>query len=361
MLKTKRSDFVLVVIVMFSMLTMYAYMPMAQADSLNYANTTLSDSEGGETATSTILFRPDIGLNVDEYMRVTYASSEFQDFVVIAASACPADTTASSSETSNDFRVVECVATAYIVATGSPNYQIEIQHRNPTTEDISYSVTVSTHEADGTEIESTETKVYILSDVSVTATVPATLTFGVELLGMNSTRNTINGVALTGTSSATALAFGTLDPAASSTYGHELTVETNASGGYTVTVQQDAELTNGAANTINSFDNANDGFGNASTTAVWSGPDATLGTDRTYGHMGVIGDDISDMSVDYSGSQYAGLDAANPLQVMAHDGPANGAGEGTGIAGVAYTIEISALQEAGDYESNLTYVCTPTY
>ncbi len=354
MLKTKRSDFVLVVIVMFSMLAMYAYMPMVQADSMDSAKTTLSDSDIDATATSTIVVNLGTAITVGQYIRVTY-ESDFRNFVVIPATACPVLSTASSTGTSNDWRVIECVATTTIAAATST---IVIQHQNPSSES-DYSVTISTHEVNGTEIESSETKVYILNDVEVTATVPATLTFGVDLLGMNSTRNTINGVALTGSSTETALAFGTLNDTSSSTLGHELSVSTNASGGYTVTVQQDAEMTNGAADTINSFFNAPDGQGSTSP-AVWGAPSASLGDTETYGHMGVISDDTDNMAVNYSDSKYAGLDAANPIQVMAHNGPANGTGE-AGVAGVAYTVEISSLQEAGDYSSALTYVCTPTY
>ncbi len=355
MLKTKRSDFVLVVIVIFSMLTMYAYMPMAQADSLDSAKTTLSDSDISETATSTIVVNLGTAITVGQYIRVTYEENDFTNLLTVAG-ACPILSNASTTGTSDSFLVVECVATTTIAAATST---IVIQHQNPSSEN-SYSVTISTHEVDGTEIESSETKVYILNDVEVTASVPATLTFSVDQLTPTSTRNTINGVAINGTSTATALAFGTLDPTASTTLGHELTVSTNASGGYTVTVQQNQELTNGAADTINSFFNAPDGQG-STTPAVWGAPSASLGDTETYGHMGVISDDITNMSVDYSSSKYAGLNGADPIQVMAHNGPANATGEGTGIAGVAYTIEISALQEAGDYESYLTYVCTPTY
>ncbi|MCK5358517.1 MAG: hypothetical protein KAJ48_08995, partial [Elusimicrobiales bacterium] len=215
----------MVVIVMFSMLAMYAYMPMVQADSMDSAKTTLSDSDIDATATSTIVVNLGTAITVGQYIRVTY-ESDFRNFVVIPATACPVLSTASSTGTSNDWRVIECVATTTIAAATST---IVIQHQNPSSES-DYSVTISTHEVNGTEIESSETKVYILNDVEVTATVPATLTFGVDLLGMNSTRNTINGVALTGSSTETALAFGTLNDTSSSTLGHELSVSTNASG-----------------------------------------------------------------------------------------------------------------------------------
>ncbi|MCK5211391.1 hypothetical protein KAJ89_01690 [Candidatus Parcubacteria bacterium] len=360
MLKTKRSDFVLVVIVMFSMLTMYAYMPMAQAASMDNALTRLSDSDKNILATSTIEF--ELGdanfLTAAQYVRITYELG-FTGMSSVNLT-CPSGTTASTTGTSDTYRVVECNVTSFLTSTSTVTITVG-NHTNPNPGvGTAYSVWVSSHQSNGTEIEQTETKVYIIDDVQVTATVPATLTFGVGLLGTSSARSSINGVDLTGSSTATTLAFGTLDPTASSTLGHELTVSTNASAGYSVTVQQDAELTNGAADTINSFFNAPDGQGSSTNAVAWGAPSAVLGSTETYGHMGVTSDDTN-ANPDYSGGLYAGLSAATKLEVMTHDGPANGAGEGVGIAGVAYTIEISALQEAGDYTSNLTYVCTPTY
>jgi hypothetical protein len=49
------------------------------------------------------------------------------------------------------------------------------------------------------------------------------------------------------------------------------------------------------------------------------------------------------------------------MVVMHHDGPADGSTDNKGAANVAYTAEITALQEAGDYESTLTYIATPTF
>ena len=46
---------------------------------------------------------------------------------------------------------------------------------------------------------------------------------------------------------------------------------------------------------------------------------------------------------------------------MGHTGPANAAGVGIGTTTVGYKIELSSLQEAGDYTTTLTYVATPTF
>ena len=47
---------------------------------------------------------------------------------------------------------------------------------------------------------------------------------------------------------------------------------------------------------------------------------------------------------------------------MAHNGAADGTGNGTGTANIGYQVEISALQEASDdYSTTLRYVATPTF
>ena len=56
-----------------------------------------------------------------------------------------------------------------------------------------------------------------------------------------------------------------------------------------------------------------------------------------------------------------GLTGTAPLEVMSHNGPVYGGTTGSGLARVAYTIEIKTLQEAGDYSNVLTYVVTPKF
>ena len=53
--------------------------------------------------------------------------------------------------------------------------------------------------------------------------------------------------------------------------------------------------------------------------------------------------------------------ATDQVEVMYHTGPSDGTTPDKGLTQVAYTAEISTLQEAGDYENTLTYICTPQY
>ncbi len=363
MLKTKRLTIVLVSVIIFSMVAIYGFGPAAYAvTSLESASVLLGDSNLEATATSTVSvnFGDTHPLTEGQIIRVSYEDALWLNFANVYAD-CGDDMTASTTNTAETYQVVECVVDPgkYLAATGTTLHTFDIgQITNPNAESATgYNITISTHDTNGSEIESSQVKVYILNDVEVSAHVNASLTFSVSELGPHSVRNTINGVPLTGTSTDQSLGFGTIDSTGSTTLGHELAVSTNASNGYVVTVQQDHEMRTAAGDTINSFDNAPDG--QATTTAdTWKGPSTVLGNDATYGHMGLTTED--DIAA-FSGSKYVGLNGANPVTIMSHDGPAIETAEDVGLSAVAYTVEISALQEAGDYTSNITYVCTPTY
>ena len=54
--------------------------------------------------------------------------------------------------------------------------------------------------------------------------------------------------------------------------------------------------------------------------------------------------------------------STTPREVFYHDGPAAGVGTATGTTYVAYSVEITGLQEAADdYQTVLTYIATPTF
>ncbi len=356
MLKNKQKRLFLVAIVIFSLISVYTYIPFAEAASLTNAKDTISDSDvGAAGVTHTIQFTTGQTLSAGYYMQVILPSA----FTNIATSSitCPdaASTTPyvfGGGTQSWDIRCV--VNTGETIATGTKTLVIA-NTTNPSTAG-DYTIDLATKDSSDVEIESAQVKVYIIDDVTVTATVDASLTFTISGVDANTV---INGVTTTGTTTATAISFGTLDTSASSTLGQALAVSTNATDGFVVTVQQDQELTSAAGATINSFDNSPDGTG-STTPHKWAAPLNVLDSTNTYGHMGITTDD-ADLATDFTGSKYAGLNGTDPLVIMSHNGPADGVTQNKGYAKVAYTIEITDLQEAGDYTNTLTYICTPTY
>lgn len=229
---------------------------------------------------------------------------------------------------------------------GSPDAQIS----NPAAEG-SYEIDVVAGSDTGS------TRVVILDSVTVTATVDTIFNFTVD--GVTS-GGTVNGEAITGDTSSTSITFGDLTDLTATTSAQQLTVTTNAANGYVVTVQTDGDLRSTTGATIDNFNIGSD----TNTPTTWAAPTADVNLANTWGHWGVTSDDIDiDSRV---GNQFgANLFVAastTPREVMQHDGPVNGEGVGVGTTTVAYKVEITALQEAGDdYSTTLTYVATPTF
>ena len=134
----------------------------------------------------------------------------------------------------------------------------------------------------------------------------------------------------------------------------DLTVVTNASNGFQVTVEHDGNLRSSSGADIDGFI---DGAWTDTPTA-WQPPATTLNDEDTYGHMGISSDDTG-----FSFTEDEWISASTTPRVMFdHPNSTDGSTTGEGTTRIAYQIEISALQEAGnDYTNTLTYIATPTF
>lgn len=234
----------------------------------------------------------------------------------------------------------------------------EEQITNPATTS-SYTITIG-----GTFDGTGEARVAIIGDVYVTASVGSSLTCSISGVS-NSTA--IKNTNTTITSTTTTIPFATLTAGAAKVAAQIISVSTNATAGFTVTLEQNQYLTSAGGANINCFD---DGVC-ATTTgsyAAFSAPAGTLGSADTYGHFAFTSEDTS-LGTNCGASDFGtktedkwgGLLGTTTDEVMCHDGPADGSTEHQGQTQVGFQIEISSLQESGDYSSYLTYICTPTY
>ena len=339
MQKIKRFRIAVVAVLILSMMTIYGSAPKADAASLDLAKDTISDSSPSqEEVTHTIEYDLGTALIAGQYVRFTFEAGIDLDS---ATTTCPLNTTASATA-----QLIDCVVDAgQTLASTTATSTIITDAANPSTTG-DYSVTISTHGVDDVEIESSEVKIYIIDEITVTARVDAILSFSI---GTTTPDDMIGAENFSSTSSPTSLAFGTLDADTEYLMGHLLTVSTNADDGYVVTVQQDTNLKTAAAADIDSF--------STSSSAIWTSPTANINDEDTWGSLGLTSDDGDAIT----SGQYQGLDGVNAFTVMTHNGPVSGAGVGVGTTTVGYKIEVSALQEAGDYQNALTYICTPTY
>lgn len=346
----KRIRFVVVAIMIFSLVAMYGYVPNVKAASMDTASDTISDSTAGAAATHTIVYNLGTALTAGQYVDVDFETGDFD--LSNATGTCPSGTALSTT-------------TDQLTCTGAMSSTSDltitaINVINPSTASSSYSVTLTSRESGGTEIETIQMKVYIVNNVTISATVNATLSFFVNGV---SASTVVNGVTCTENSTATTTPFGTIDDTASSTVCQRLSVTTNAGNGYSVTVEQSSNMVNGSGDTINAFADEV-----TSTSTVWTAPSGVIGSPDTYGHMGLTSSDGTLDGTNYDGdtnpfasSKYIGLNGTSTRQVLYHTSIANGTTDGEGYADVAYTVEVSALQEAGDYEATLKYIVTAAY
>jgi hypothetical protein len=191
----------------------------------------------------------------------------------------------------------------------------------------SYTLAIS-----GTFGDSGNIVINILSDdqVSVSATVAESLTFTIS-------DNSIGFGTLS--SSAAQYATGDTTGSASETEAHTLVVGTNASNGYTMTVNG-ATLTSGA-NTITAIGSSN--------TA------SSAGTEQFGLRMSASGGSGA-VSAPYAASGFAFDTAAFPDQIAS----ASGSSANTTYS-VRYLGNITAQTEAGAYTATLTYVATANF
>jgi hypothetical protein len=205
------------------------------------------------------------------------------------------------------------------------------------------------------------TRVAIVDVVTVTAAVETIFNFTVS--GVGSALN-VNGDTTTVVSTPTTIPFGVLSADTQETAAQDLQVSTNAKNGFVVTVQADQQLTSATGADIDGFESGS----YTTTPTLWTGPTPTLGNEDTYGHWGITTNDdtltpvLSD-PFDAAGTGQLYVSASTtPVEVFRNDGPVDGTTQGLGITRVGYSVEVSALQEAGDdYIATLTYVATPVF
>lgn len=263
---------------------------------------------------------------------------------------CAGDTVATSTTITLPIASSTSVITNPDPGAGNPtSYVIHIESRN---------------QGSGAAIlDQADTRVAIIDDVVVTASVDTSLTFTISAVPAGVL---VNGVTTSTSTTATAIGFGILPTAANSstTAAQRLNVATNAANGFTVTVKQDQNLTSSTGADIDVFQNAQ----GTAVPIAWASPANTLGNENTYGHFGVTSDDSTLSASQIGGSDafgtalFAGNFATTTLPVFYHNGPSDGTTADIGSTTVAYRIGITALQEAGaDYTNTLTYVATPIF
>lgn len=227
---------------------------------------------------------------------------------------------------------------------------------NPTTTDTTFFARVTTYSDTGsTVIDSASVAFAILTSTSiaVTASVDSTFTFSVAAANTGS----VNGASIdVTTSTANTIPFGTLSNGVPKIAAHDLSVVSNSTNGYTVTVKATASppLVDGT-NNIDEFTGTN------ASPSTWSSPAGSTANTNT-GFFGYTTNDASlgtgtaTRFTSSGGNKWAGT-TTSPLEV-AYSATGVSSAE---VTRVGWQAEVNGLQPAGSYTGTVVLVATPTY
>lgn len=345
----------------------------ADAANLTSVSDTLSDSDRGVVSNHTVRFTTPNGILTTQTVVVTFPGAftlpsglDFNDIdvtlngsqvtlagspsgvtwgVATTTSTIVFTTSTSSGAVAASGTVIAIYVGTNAVTGGTGNTQLI----NPAAAG-SYEIDIG-----GSMVDSGSTRVAIIDDVDVTANVDTTFTFTIAGVANG---QSVNGSPTTTstTTTATTLPFESLSANTSKVLAQDLTVTTNASNGFVVTVTQSQNLLSSTGADIDGFANGN--YNN--TPIAWSSPTATIANENSWGHWGLTSED--DLNSNEFGTDLWVAASSTPRQVFQHPTSSNGVSDNIGRTRVGYQAQVSALQEAGDdYSTTLTYVATPTF
>lgn len=208
-----------------------------------------------------------------------------------------------------------------------------------------------------------QVQVAIITGVTTTATVSASLTVTV---GAVSSGGTVNGQTLDITTTASTVPFATMTVNTYKAAAHDITVSTNAASGYTTTIRQldGSGMTNILASSTNNID----GFRGAGGTATNAAPLAwAAGTNPTgtaanvntgwYGYTtndATLGTGTADRFTN-PGNYWAPFDTT-AYEVAYDSVPVNAQ-----VVRVGHLLEVNALQPQGVYTGTVEYITTAVF
>jgi hypothetical protein len=175
------------------------------------------------------------------------------------------------------------------------------------------------------------------------ATVAPTLTATIQGVASGTT---IGGVSTTIDTTATSVAFSTLQNGSIKLGAQKITVNTNAVAGYTVTLQQNQDLTKNNGAQIPGVSASN------TTPAAWP-------SGVTTGRFGYHTTDTSlctGTAGRFTADDTYAAATSTPFEVTCNNGPVSNE-----VTNIVFKVEIEALQPSGNYQNNITYITTAQY
>ena len=210
--------------------------------------------------------------------------------------------------------------------------------------------------------DQTSGKIALIESVRVSATVDPTINFSIagvntstSICGANPDIDTTAGV-----NAPLAVPFGSLTLNTFRDAGHNLTVSTNAAGGYVVTSAENDQLSKDGLGVTTIADTNCD----ANDCTISSDTEWVTSTDNGFGYS-LQNVDAAAISFEWDDTTPTTGFSARPFAVLGTDTPTT-LFNSTTVANaenayVCYRISVGATQAAGDYENQITYTATGTF
>lgn len=349
-----------IVILLFLTYTLFPYhsgYPVS-AGALTSSKVTISDSRAGQTGVShTFTFTT---ATTD-----TIATVQMQ-YCTTASGACSTpsgisttDATqgsisglgTSSSDFSTNGTINLTVTSPVSISSGTTITLPYTGITNPITANSSFFVRLTTKNGSAQTIDSTVVAFAVLTSSSLLVTANVGATFSFEIAPI--TTGSVNGASVTvSDTTASTVPFGVLNSGSSAVAAHDITVTTNASNGYVVTIKSSDPPLTDSSNNIDTFTGTN-----ASPT-TWSAPAGSSANVNT-GFTGYTTEDTSlctGTGSRFSSNKWAGPETT-PYEVMCNT---NAVLTGETIR-VGWKAEVNGIQPAGQYSGTFILVATPTY
>ncbi len=315
----------------------------------------ISDSVAGESSVHDIRFNPDLAYVVhDGSVKIDF-DSDFQfDGITLA------DVNVSGGDVVWKPVIIDSLHNVIVApflgdmdsSDGTIRVEIGGVHniRNPLVTDIfTEKIGIySSEDGSGVSLDDGQISLAIIEGVTVNAVIPESIIFQVNgaVVGTE-----VNGEVTDVTTDSNNIDFGQTYGATDLVAAQELMVLTNATNGYNVTLEYNHPLRSGIYE-------ISDWLGTNMFPTSWASPSGA--------QNGYFGYTTSDTSLGvlpadrFWKNKWAGLWTL-PVEVMYHNGPADGVREGVGKTEVGYRLEVTNWQESGIYSNTVTYVCTPFY
>lgn len=177
---------------------------------------------------------------------------------------------------------------------------------------------------------------------SASTTVPS---LSVVIAGVN-TGTVLAGQTTNITTTATSVSFSTISSGQIKVGAQQVTVSTNANGGYSVGLYEDHDLSESSGTTIAPVSGTN------ASPAPWP---ATVNT-GAFGYHTTDGALCSGVATRFSTNDTYAAATTAPAEVICNTGPAN-----SDVYNLLYKVQTGSLQSAGVYTNHITYVTTASY